>query len=107
MKSTLFKTVAISTIFMSLFSFKVVADDDDEHEIEMYTKEFGLITLEDARKKALAAKPGVVKDADLENRKFSKGWDYEFEIVDSDGKEWEVNIDAKTGQVESIHRDWF
>jgi len=49
----------------------------------------------------------VVKDADLENRKFSKGWDYEFEIVDADGTEWDVNVNAKTGKVGSIKRDWF
>ncbi|HSG92461.1 MAG TPA: PepSY domain-containing protein, partial [Methylotenera sp.] len=36
-----------------------------------------------------------------------KGWDYEFEIVDADGHEWEVNIDAKTGAVRGTSREWF
>lgn len=81
--------------------------DDDLQEIQAVTKEFGLISLDEGKIKALAAKPGVVKDADLENRKLSKGWDYEFEIVDADGAEWEVNVDAKTGKVGGINRDWF
>lgn len=81
--------------------------DDDLQEIQAVTKEFGLISLDEAKIKALAAKPGVVKEADLENRKLSKGWDYEFEIVDADGAEWEVNVDAKTGKVGGINRDWF
>jgi len=63
--------------------------------------------LEQAKATALQAKPGVIKDAELENRTFEKGWDYEFEVVDADGKEWEVNVDAKTGKVRNIKRDWF
>lgn len=82
-------------------------DDDDPAKIAEMAKTFGLISLEEAQKKAQAAKPGMVKEAELENRKFKSGWDYEFEIVDADGKEWEVLIDAKTGKVNSVNRDWF
>lgn len=83
------------------------ADDDDAQEMAQLVKSFGLITPEQAQEKALAAKPGVVKEVELENRKFGKGWDYEFEIVDADGREWEVDIDAKTGAVTGTRRDWF
>lgn len=83
------------------------ADDDDAQEMAQMIKSFGLIPLEQAQAKALAAKPGVVKEVELENRKFGKGWDYEFEIVDADGTEWEVDIDAKTGAVTDTRRDWF
>ena len=27
--------------------------------------------------------------------------------IDADGKEWEVNIDAKTGETRKVSRDWF
>lgn len=86
------------------------ADDDDGDDIQKMTetaKAFGLITWEDAKSKALAAKPGVVKEVELERRKFKSGWDYEVEIVDANGAEWEVYIDAKTGKVNSVNRDWF
>lgn len=84
-----------------------LADEDDPQKIAEMAKSFGLITLEQAQVKALAAKPGVIKEVELEGRKFSKGWDYEFEIVDADGQEWDVNIDAKSGTVTSVRRDWF
>jgi len=44
---------------------------------------------------------------ELERRKFRSGWDYEVEILDANGAEWEVYIDAKTGKVNGVHRDWF
>lgn len=107
MNKSIYNLATVAALALGVVSSNVYADDDDLQEIAAVSKEFGLITLEAAQAKALAAKPGVVTDADLENRKLGKGWDYEFEIVDSDGKEWEVNIDAKTGKVNGIHRDWF
>lgn len=82
-------------------------DDDDMQKMEQMVKTFGLISQQEAQTKALAAKPGVVKEVELERRKFRDGWDYEVEIVDANGKEWEVMLDAKTGKVNSVNRDWF
>lgn len=82
-------------------------DDDDPQKMSEISKAFGLIAYEDAQTKALAAKPGVVKEIELERRKFGAGWDYEVDIVDSQGAEWEVMVDAKTGKVSSVSRDWF
>ncbi|MDO9281930.1 MAG: PepSY domain-containing protein [Methylotenera sp.] len=107
MKNSIYKTSAATILMLGILSTNAVADDDDLQEMEAISKQFSLISFDEAKAKALAAKPGVVKDADLENRKFSKGWDYEFEIVDADGKEWDVVIDAKTGKAGSIKRDWF
>lgn len=85
---------------VSLVQAPAYADDDDDDGPKMAAtaQALGLISLQDAQDKALAAKPGVVKEAELERRKFRSGWDYEFEIVDANGAEWEVNIDAKTGK---------
>lgn len=100
-------------LIMALFwgvmaSHPALADDDDDvQKMTEKAKAFGLISHEEAQSKALAAKPGVVKEVELERRKFKSGWDYEVEIVDSNGAEWEVYIDAKTGKVNSINRDWF
>lgn len=82
-------------------------DEDDMQKMEQMVKAFGLISQQEAQTKALAAKPGVVKEIELERRKFRDGWDYEVEIVDPKGKEWEVTLDAKTGKVNSLNRDWF
>ena len=82
-------------------------DDDDVQKMEEKAKAFSLISHEEAKTKALAAKRGAVKEVELERKKFSAGWDYEVEIVDSNGAEWEVYIDAKTGKVSRVNRDWF
>ncbi len=107
MKTSIYKLSLAVAFTYAAMSSSVYADDDDTQEMEAISKQFGFISLDEAKAKALAPKPGVIKDAELENRKFSKGWDYEFEIVDGDGKEWEVNIDAKAGIVNSIQREWF
>lgn len=81
--------------------------DDDHQEMVAIVKAAGLISMEQASEKALAAKPGSIIDADLDDRTWPQGWDYEFEIIDADGKEWEVDIDAKTGETRHVKRDWF
>lgn len=106
MNKSIYKTT-VAIIALGFLSFNASADDDDLYEIEAATKQFGLISMDEAKEKALSARPGMIKDMELENRKYSKGWDYEFEIVDADGKEWDVDIDAKTGEVVKNRRDWF
>lgn len=104
----LMSAISLSSVLSVLFlSAPLQADDDDLREMKTLSEGLGLISLEEARAKALEAKPGVIEDADLDDRDMSKGWDYEFEIVDVDGNEWEVYIDAKTGEVRKIEKDWF
>jgi uncharacterized membrane protein YkoI len=92
---------------LAIFAANPVYADDDRAEMELIIKAAGLISLEEATSKALAAKPGTVIDVDLDDREWTKGWDYEFEIVDAEGVEWEVDIDAKTGEVRRVRKDWF
>lgn len=99
--------ITLSSVLTVMFLSAPVKADDDMREMKTLSEGLGLISLEEAKAKALEAKPGVIEDADLEDRDFSKGWDYEFEIVDVDGNEWEVYIDAKTGEVRKIEKDWF
>lgn len=89
-----------------LFSAAAAADDDHQ-EMMSVVKAAGLIPIEQASEKALAAKPGSIIDSDLDDRTWPEGWDYEFEIIDADGKEWEVVVDAKTGETRKVKRDWF
>lgn len=83
------------------------ADDDDVAEMRAIATAAKLISLEEASEKALAAKPGGIVEAELERRLLGDGFDYEFEIVDAQGKSWDVHIDAKTGQTTRLRRDWF
>ena len=56
------------------------------------------VTLASARAKALAARPGVITDQELEKEKGGTGLRYSFDIK-SNGKTFEVGIDARTGAV--------
>ncbi len=92
---------AISTIAIT---GPAKADDDDAKD-RAIAKAANLITPEQASEKALAAKAGTVTDIDLD-RKW-KNYYYEVEIIDADAVEWEVDINAKTGEIRRIKRDWF
>ena len=56
------------------------------------------VTLAAARRTALAAHPGVITDQELEKEKGGSGLRYSFDIK-SNGKTYEVGVDAKTGKV--------
>ena len=96
--------ISAGVLSISLLSGAAIADD--AWEIQHKAEQLGLISLEEAQKIALEAKPGLIDDIDLENREFLGGWDYEFEILGRDGKEWDVKINAETGEVRDISRDW-
>lgn len=85
----------------------VAAMADDMAEMAYKAKQLELISPEEAVEIATQEKPGLVDDVDLENRQFFGGWDYEIEIDGRDGKEWDVYINAETGEVRKSRRDWF
>jgi uncharacterized membrane protein YkoI len=93
--------------FAFLMSGNAMADGDDPAKMRAIAQAAGLISVEEASEKALAAKPGTIIEVELDDRSWPQGWDYEFEIIDTNGKEWDVDIDAKTGEVRKIKADWF
>jgi uncharacterized membrane protein YkoI len=56
------------------------------------------ITLTQARRTAIRARPGVITDQELETERGGTGLRYSFDIK-SHGKTFEVGIDARTGKV--------
>lgn len=105
------KTPAIRTALVAVLTacatLPALADDDDLPKMRAIAAGAKLISLEDAQAKALAAKPGTIVDVDLERRFMGRNYDYEFEVIDGEGKEWEVNINARDGAVRSVRQDWF
>jgi uncharacterized membrane protein YkoI len=81
-----------------------VTADDDVAEMRAVFAAVGLISLEQAVARALAAKAGTVVDVDLE-RKRGQHY-YEIEIIDAQGVEWELDVDAKSGDIRRTKRDW-
>jgi uncharacterized membrane protein YkoI len=101
------KTLIATTLLAALLAPPVFADDDDLPKMRAIAEAMKLISLEEATAKALAAKPGTVIDVDLDRRFMSDDYDYEFELIDAAGKEWDVHINARDGSVRSMRRDWF
>jgi uncharacterized membrane protein YkoI len=77
---------------------KVECDDDDEDEdITEADRASIKFTFADARKIALQRVPGKITDQELE--KENGRLQYAFEIVTAEGKSFDVEIDAITGEV--------
>jgi uncharacterized membrane protein YkoI len=67
------------------------------------------VTLEQARKIALKARPGRITDQELEKERGGSGLRYSFDIK-AHGRTYEVGVDARTGAVlengrEGAHAD--
>jgi uncharacterized membrane protein YkoI len=79
--------------------------NDDRAEMASIARQAELITPERAVEIAKGRQAGVVTDVDLDHKR--RGWTYEIEITDAQGKEWEVEIEGATGNVAKVKRDWF
>lgn len=103
-KSMLLAGAALLTLGTASMPWAVA--DEDQAKMEAIVKAGKFISPDEAREKALAAKPGTVIDIDLD-KDWRGGYHYEVEILDADMHEWEVHIDAKDGKVAKVERDWF
>ena len=79
------------------------ADTDDLLQMQQKAEAFELISVDEAKNVATQTKPGFVDDIDLDGT--GMGYQYEVEVADKDGMEWDVYIDAKTGEVLNVKRD--
>lgn len=108
MKKTLIKTISTLSLAMAAsLPMAAIADADDQQRNAEMVEKFQLISSERAKEVALAEVPGVVKDIDLDERGRSKGWKWEVEVVNADGKEIDVDVDAKTGEILKVDKSWF
>ncbi|AFI83262.1 peptidase M4 [Methylophaga nitratireducenticrescens] len=99
--------ITLAALFASALtvSTSVVMADDDMHSMQEKVDTFGLISVEDAKNIALKAKSGVVDDIELDGIDNGGGWEYEVEVVQEDGTEWDIDIHAKTGEIRKVERD--
>lgn len=79
--------------------------DDDAVTMQKKAEQFGLISSEEAKKIALQEKSGVVTDIELDSIDNGGGWEYEIEVVQEDGTEWDIDVHAKTGELRKVQRD--
>jgi uncharacterized membrane protein YkoI len=102
-KATLIATMIGVMLLGAAALAPAAADDENIFIMQAAAKTLGLIAPEQAKERALAAKAGTVTDTELEQT-LSNPY-YEIEIVDAEGLEWNVDVDAKTGQVKRINPD--
>jgi uncharacterized membrane protein YkoI len=101
-----------------IYEFDIVGKDGVEHEVECDAmtgkltehenevadaeapafKDKAKISLEEAKKLALAKRAGEIIEIEYEVEADGTP-SYEFDIRDANGKEWEVEVDAVTGKV--------
>ena len=74
---------------------------EEEEEVSAKDPRFASkakVSLDDAKKTALAAHPGEVIESET-SIEADGSISYEFDIKAKDGKEWEVEVDAVTGKI--------
>lgn len=78
-------------------------DDDDDEDLSVEDKQRVKLSIEEARTIAIGRVNGRVIDEELEKEKGRL--QYAFDIRDADGKVWDVEIDAVTGDVLQAEED--
>lgn len=89
---------------LTLSTASVIADDDMT-TMKNKAEKFGLISIDEAKNIALKEKSGVVTDIELDGIDNGGGWEYEVEVAQEDGTEWDIDIHAKTGELRKVERD--
>lgn len=101
MKSIRTLAILLATTALSAPAF---ADDDERY---YHQNRQQLISYEKASEAAVQrVGGGYVKDVEFEYKRRSQQSYFDVEIVDKNGNEFDVRVDAKTGKVLYSKRDW-
>lgn len=99
----IFKKLTLASLITLSMMSTAFADTDDLLQMQQKAEAFGLISIDEAKNIATDTKPGFVDDIDLEGT--GAGYQYEVEVADKQGMEWDIYIDAKTGEVVHVKQD--
>lgn len=83
----------------------VFAKDVPPTELEALVKSGAVLPQDKLDAAALAKHPGGTVQPGGEVEKHRRGYVYEVEILDAQGVEWDIDVDAKTGTVLKNERD--
>lgn len=77
--------------------------DDDHIRARELSQRGEILSLEKIAERARAVRPGKLIDIDLER----KGglWVYEIELLDDQGRVWEMKLDARNGELLKLEQD--
>jgi uncharacterized membrane protein YkoI len=99
------KLIALScAALLSMGSAAAFADDDINKDEAAKLVEQGTIkSLESLEEKALSIKPGTITDRDLERD--DGRYEYKLDIRAEDGTDWDITLNAATGEVIKTEQD--
>lgn len=101
---TLTRTTLIATLLGVAAAGTVYADDVPHQQVPQLVEDGTIQSLETLDKIALETHPQAqITDSDLENE-YGR-YIYQVELRDAEGQEWDVDIDASTGDVLKDERD--
>ena len=101
---TLTRTTLIAALLGVAAAGTVYADDVPHQQVPQLVKDGTIQSLETLDKVALDKHPQAqITDTDLENE-YGR-YIYQVELRDAQGQEWDVDIDASTGDVLKDERD--
>lgn len=88
-----------------LASAAATAKDLSPAELEALVKSGAVLPQDKLEAAALARHPGGTIEPGGEVEKHRRGYVYEVEVLDAQGDEWDLDIDAKTGKILKDERD--
>ncbi|KIU52637.1 MULTISPECIES: PepSY domain-containing protein [Pseudomonas] len=91
-------TALFATAALALSANVALAKDIPTNEVVQLVQAKTILSLDDLNAKALAKHPGAtIKDSELED--VYGRYVYKVELRDAQNVEWDVDLDAKTGEV--------
>lgn len=97
-------TALFATAALALGANVALAKDIPMHEVTKLVQDKTILSLEDLNAKALAKHPGAtVKESELED--VYGRLVYKVDLRDAQNVEWDVELDAKTGEISKDVQD--
>lgn len=98
------KFIALSCVaLLGMGSTAAFADDINREEAAKLVEQGTIQSLESLEEKALSIKPGQITDRDLERD--DGRYEYKLDIRAEDGTDWDIKLDAATGEVIKTEQD--
>ncbi|WP_295539174.1 PepSY domain-containing protein [uncultured Thiohalocapsa sp.] len=97
---------SVATAVITLFCCPPLAQaDSDADRARRLAQEGAILTLEEILPLLREARPGTLIELELEYEREHGTYVYEMEVLDADGRLWEVELDASTGALIEVELD--
>lgn len=90
-------------VYCAASALAPLAHADDDKRIRQLQRSGEILSLEQILDKARRVKPGRIVDIDLDRE--NGRYVYEIELLQSSGKVWEMEFDARTGELLDLEQD--